>query len=266
VAPSSASFPAEGGGNEVTVTASAADCAWTATAGSPWIALASTGGTGSGVVAYTVAGHTSTASRSGTLTVAGTAVSITQAAAPAPPEPCTFTVGPLSAAYPSDGGTGQVAVTASAPTCAWAVSSGVSWITIQGEAGGTGSGRVSYAVASHGATAGRSGTLNVAGSTVTITQAAAPPPPCTFSVSPLEPSIALLGGVIDVQIQTAATCAWTADSQVNWITINGGASGTGPGSVRLSVGATLLTGRTGTVIVAGQTVTVRQTGLLGARD
>jgi hypothetical protein len=34
----------------------------------------------------------------------------------------------------------------------------------------------------------------------------------------------------------------------------------------VSVGASLLTGRSGTLIVAGQTVAVTQTGLLGARE
>jgi hypothetical protein len=69
-----------------------------------------------------------------------------------------------------------------------------------------------------------------------------------------------------VHIETGATCSWTAVSQANWITINGAASGTGTGNIRVSVGASLLTGRSGTLIVAGQTVAVTQTGLLGARE
>ena len=69
-----------------------------------------------------------------------------------------------------------------------------------------------------------------------------------------------------MRVDTGATCSWTAVSQANWITINGAASGTGSGSIRVSVAASLLTGRTGTLIVAGQTVTVTQTGLLGARE
>jgi hypothetical protein len=69
-----------------------------------------------------------------------------------------------------------------------------------------------------------------------------------------------------VRVDTTAACSWTAVSQANWITINGAASGTGSGSIRVSVAASLLTGRTGTLLVAGQTVTVTQTGLLGARE
>jgi hypothetical protein len=199
--------------------------------------------------------------------VAGFTVSVVQQAAPAPPPPCTFSLAPNTAAFPAAGGGGEVVVTASASTCTWSASSAAGWIAIQGAAGGTGSGRLAYTVANQADPAERSGTLTVAGFPVTITQAAAPPPPCTFTVAPLELTVALLGAAnLEVRVDTTSTCAWTAASQANWITINGTASGTGPGSIRVSVSASLLTGRTGTLVVAGQTVTVTQTGLLGARE
>jgi hypothetical protein len=250
------------------VTASASTCAWTATSAASWITIPGpSGGTGSGRLAYTVAAHADAGERTGTLTVAGAAVSVRQSGAPAPPPPCTFSIAPNTAAYPAAGGGGEIVVTASASTCEWSASSGAGWIGIQGAAGGTGSGRLAYTVASHSANAERSGTLTVAGSPVTITQAAAPPPPCTYVVTPLELTVALLGAInLEVRIETAGTCAWTAASQANWITINGTASGTGSGSIRVTVAASLLTGRSGTLLVAGQTVTVTQTGLLGARE
>ena len=190
-----------------------------------------------------------------------------QDGAPAPPPPCTFGIAPTTAAYPAAGGSGEIAVTASASTCEWSAASGAGWIAIQGAAGGTGSGRLAYTVASHTAPAERSAILTVAGSPVAISQAAAPPPPCNYAVTPLELTVALLGAVnLEVRIDTASTCAWTAASQANWITINGTASGTGSGSIRVTVAASLLTGRTGTILVAGQTVTVTQTGLLGTRE
>ncbi len=268
IAPASAAFASGGGTAEVVVTASATTCAWTATSGASWIGIqGSAGGTGSGRLTYVVASQTATSERSGTLDVAGSTVTVTQAGAPPPPEPCTFTIVPGTASYPSAGGSGDVVVTASAATCAWTATSAAPWLVIQGAAGGTGSGRITYTVANHTATTDRVGTLSVAGFTVTVTQAAAPPPPCTFTVSPLELNVALLGAAnLEVRIETAATCAWTAASQANWITINGAASGTGTGSIRVSVGASLLTGRSGTLLVAGQTVAVTQTGLLGARE
>jgi hypothetical protein len=223
--------------------------------------------TGSGRVSYTVAGHTSTLRREAPLTVAGTTVTIAQAAAPTP-EPCTFSVAPASAAFPAAGGSGEVVVTASAPTCAWAASSSVPWITLTGGAGATGSGRLAYTVAGQTATSDRSGTLDVAGTTVSITQAAAPPPPppppppCTYTVTPTEVRTTLLGGAFDIAVETGDTCAWTATSHASWITVNGTASGTGSGSIRITVAVTLLSGRSGTITVAGQTVSVTQSPLL----
>jgi hypothetical protein len=265
IAPNTATFPAAGGNGEVVVTASAATCTWTAASAAPWLAIQGlAGGTGSGRLAYAVANHTGSADRVGTLTVAGFTATITQTAPP--PEPCTFSIAPGAASFAAAGGSGEIVVTASASTCAWTATSAAPWLTIQGAAGGTGSGRVTYAVATHTGTADRVGTLTVAGFTATITQAA-PPPPCTFTVAPLELTVGLLGAVnLEVRVDTGATCTWTAVSQANWVTINGAASGTGSGSIRVSVAASLLTGRSGTLVVAGQTVTVTQTGLLGARE
>ena len=265
IAPNTATFPAAGGNGEIVVTASASTCTWTAASAAPWLAIQGVaGGTGSGRVAYTVGGHTGTADRVGTLTVAGFTATITQTAPP--PNPCTFSIAPNAATLPAAGGSGEIVVTASAATCAWTATSAAPWITIQGAAAGTGSGRLAYTVANHTGATDRVGTLTIAGYTATITQTA-PPPPCTFTVAPLELTVALLGALnLEVNVTTSATCSWTAVSQDNWITINGAASGTGSGSIRVSVAASLLTGRTGTLVVAGQTVTVTQTGLLGARE
>src|SRR5206468_9799643 len=52
------------------------------------------------------------------------------------------------------------------------VLSNVSWITITGGASGTGIGTVTYSVATNTGASPRTGTLTIAGQTVTITQAA----------------------------------------------------------------------------------------------
>ncbi len=73
-APSS-SFPNEGGTGQFTVTATPADCAWTATgsATSPWISITSGGsGPGAGSVDYTVAAYTGKKARNGKITVEST--------------------------------------------------------------------------------------------------------------------------------------------------------------------------------------------------
>ena len=77
-------------------------------------------------------------------------------------------------------------------------------------------------------------------------------------------TVPLLGAVgREIQVTANRTdCAWTAASNDNWITVASGASGTGDGIVRINVGLTLLTSRTGTLTIAGQTVTVSQSALL----
>lgn len=54
-------------------------------------------------------------------------------------------------------------------------------------------------------------------------------------------------------------CAWTAVSQVSWIAVTSGSSGTGTAAVNYLVERNL-TGapRSGTILIAGQTFTVNQ--------
>jgi hypothetical protein len=54
-------------------------CTWSATSSVSWISLGTTSGSGTGSALYTVTPNTSTLSRSGTLTIAGKTVKLTQA-------------------------------------------------------------------------------------------------------------------------------------------------------------------------------------------
>jgi hypothetical protein len=71
-------------------------------------------------------------------------------------------------------------------------------------------------------------------------------------------------GAADVVVTVTAQsgCTWTAASAVSWITIADGRSGTGNGSVRVSIAAnSSSTPRTGTALIAGATFTVQQAGV-----
>jgi Zn-dependent metalloprotease len=83
---------------------------------------------------------------------------------------CTFSISPTSASFAAAGGAGSTSVTASAG-CNWTAVSNAAFITITGGASGTGSGTVSYSVASNGGTTSRTGTMTIAGQTFTVTQA-----------------------------------------------------------------------------------------------
>lgn len=87
VAPTSASAPATGGPGQVTVTASAPTCTWSAASNSPWIDVGALSGVGTGTLGYTVQPNTG-AARTGSLAVATGTVTVAQAAAAPPADPC----------------------------------------------------------------------------------------------------------------------------------------------------------------------------------
>ena len=82
--------------------------------------------------------------------------------------------------------------------------------------------------------------------------------PCTFVVSNTNVTVSSGGGTATITVTTGATCNWTATSNAAFITITSGANGTGNGTVTFSVTANSGAARSGTLTIAGQTVTVTQ--------
>ncbi len=228
-----------------------AGCAWTAASNVSWITVTSgANGSGNGSVGFNVAANPNTSARPGTLTVAGQTFTVTQAAAG-----CTFAISSNSLSVVAAGDTGSTTVTAGAG-CAWTAASNVSWITVTSGANGSGNGSVGFSVAANPNTSARPGTLTVAGKTFTVTQAAAP---CTFAISSNSLSVGSGGDTGSTTVTAGAGCAWTAASNVSWITVTSGANGSGDGSVGFSVAANPNTSaRPGTLTVAGKTFTVTQ--------
>ena len=81
--------------------------------------------------------------------------------------------------------------------------------------------------------------------------------PCSYSLTATSQSFGASGGNGMVSVQATPRCPWTATSNANWITITGGAAGSGNGMVSFSV-ATTITPRVGRITVAGQAFTVWQ--------
>ena len=83
---------------------------------------------------------------------------------------------------------------------------------------------------------------------------------CDGTLTPAGKSFAAAGGVGSVSLAIGGTCAWTAKSNVSWITLAAGAaSGTGSKAIGYTVAAnTGAASRTGTLTVAGKTFTVTQ--------
>jgi hypothetical protein len=253
--PMSAAAPAGGATGSVAVITGSA-CAWTASSNAAWITVnAGASGTANGTVSYGVAANTD-AARTGAVTIAGQTFTVTQAAVATPPA-CTYAIDPMSASAPAGGATGSVAVTTGS-ACAWTASSNAAWITVTSASGGggTGNGTVTYSVAANTGTA-RTGSITIAGQTFTVTQAAAIAV-CTYSVSNTTLSVPAIGGTHSVEVTTGSGCSWTATRNAGWIDIVSGASGTGSGTVVFVVSSFNGMERSGTLTVAGQSVTVNQ--------
>jgi hypothetical protein len=74
--------------------------------------------------------------------------------------------------------------------------------------------------------------------------------------------LASTGGQFVVSVTAGSGCAWTATSQAAWLTVSAGASGTGKGSATVVAAPNSSPDvRTGSVLIAGQTVTVTEQGV-----
>jgi hypothetical protein len=265
VLPGNQSMSASGGTGSVSITAGS-ECSWSANSDSGWLTLTgSTSGRGNATVSFNVPAN-GNAERTGSITVAGQRATVTQAAqaapapGPSPPPGCTYAIAPTSADVAALGGTGSIAVTTQSG-CQWSASSNASWITVTSGASGSGNGSAGFSVAGNSGGA-RSGTIAVAGRSFTVNQAAVvSTPTCSYKVSPSQMKVGKDGGSKSIKVDTSAGCRWSASSNTSWITIASGASGSGDGSVSISIAKnTVKSKRTGTVTVAGQTVSVEQDG------
>ena len=86
---------------------------------------------------------------------------------------------------------------------------------------------------------------------------------CNFTLSESGRSVAQAGSDLTVNVNVAPNgCSWRGESNVPWITLQPGATGTSNGTVGMKVTANNAIGtRIGTVAIAGRSFTVTQTGL-----
>ena len=157
ISPASASYAAGGGSGSVSVTTTSG-CTWTAASSASWLTVTSgASGSGSGTVQYSVAANTGSASRTGTLTIAGRAFTVTQAAGGG--STCTTYTGTLSGTgayeYQPDGNwyqsrvSGTHAGTLSGPAntdfdLELYKSTSRGWTRVASSSGSTSSERISY--------------------------------------------------------------------------------------------------------------------------
>jgi hypothetical protein len=232
------SVGAGGGRHDVAVTTQGG-CAWTAVSDAPWISIAGgASGQGAGVVAIVVAPNAGVAPRVGTARIAGYLYSVEQAGTP-PPTPA-----PTPPAPTPDPTPGPTPPPAPAPTPPPAP-----------------------------APTPPPAPAPTPPPAPAPTPPPPPPPPppapapapCSFAISPSPVNVAFAGiDDVDLHVVSAAGCAWTAVSQAGWITVKSGGSGTGDGHVHIAVAPNIqAAGRSGTLVIGGQAVSVNQAGFIG---
>jgi Beta-propeller repeat/Putative binding domain, N-terminal len=184
--------------------------------------------------------------------------------------PCTYSLSPTSQSFSSSGGLGSFTMNTGV-TCHWETSVGAPWLSVfnpAAQAGGgtprgTGTGNISFGVASNSG-GPRTGTILAGGQTFTVNQAGFT---CTYSIGPTTASPSDVGGTVAISVSAPSGCAWTAVSKATWLSIQSGASGSGGGVVVVKIAPNSGSARTGTVTIAGQTLTVNQgAGACGAVD
>jgi phosphatidylserine/phosphatidylglycerophosphate/cardiolipin synthase-like enzyme/regulation of enolase protein 1 (concanavalin A-like superfamily) len=247
IAPGSQNFDTSGGSFAVNVTAGPT-CGWTATSNDAWITVtAGASGTGNGAVSLAVGGNNA-GPRNGSVRIGGQTFVVSQAGLP-----CGASISPTSLSEGVNGGAAFVGVTADS-WCSWSASSNVSWIGVSGGSSGSGNGTVALNVDANSG-APRSGTVAIAGQTLVVSQDAAS---CSYTISPAAQSVDSAGSTVTTTVTTSGWCGWTATSNDAWVTVTSGASGTGGGTVAVSVGANTGGARTGTVTIAGRSFTISQ--------
>jgi hypothetical protein len=261
---SSLSFAASGGLNSVTVTTNVVSCTWSAASDRGWMSITSgASGTGHGTVTVSLTPNGGTATRTGTLTIAGQAVAVRQDGVEL--GACSFDLAPGSASYNKDSATGSLAVNTLAH-CQWSASSSAGWLAVMAGAQGTGSGTVSYAVERNREPGGRTAAITVADKTFTVTQAG-DAGVCDYSVAPVvfTPCMSVPYN-LTATISAPAGCTWTVDPDASWITLTSARTGSGSATITFKVADNYDAPRQSVVkvrwptVTAGQNLQVQQAG------
>jgi uncharacterized protein (TIGR03437 family) len=226
---------------------------YTATTQTPWLHITSpvSGAPGSSVTFIADANLTANP-RSGVLVIGLQNVTVTQAGAD-----CAFAITPTSQSFPVGGGGNTFTVQAS---CPWQATVDVGWITFPGNKAGNSDGTVGYSVSANACVDTRSGTVTL--------QTALPKPP-TLAVtqvgSPANLSLSADGATVGaaasdgrISLSTGDVCNWIATTDVSWISITVGRTGTGNGGISYHLLANTADQRTGNIHVGALTYTITQ--------
>jgi hypothetical protein len=163
---------------------------------------------------------------------------------------------PTTATLTAAGGNTSTQLTL-APNVNWTASSSAAWLEIKSGVTGAGSTALQVFAAANPTVTERTATVTIAGKVFTVTQAGQPAtvaqPDTTFSTD---------GGSAWVDVTAGGGAQWAATSNVSWLTVALGETGSGTGAAFIIADPYTDTSRsrTGTVTVAGRTLYFTQRG------
>ena len=145
----------------------------------------------------------------------------------------TLSVSPNSSTLSSTGGI--VSLNVLAPSgCTWSTSSDQVWAAITDGASGSGSGLIAVQVAANASGTSRVATFTVGKQTATVSQADAS---CVFALDKSSYPLPSAGGSVSAILSVGSSCPWSVANNYGIVKIVSGASGSGPGTIGLSVSA-----------------------------
>jgi uncharacterized protein (TIGR03437 family) len=208
---------------------------------------------GDGGVAFTVEQNPNATARSGYMTIALVNVTVVQAGAN-----CTFSMTPSSQNFPVGGGSNTFNVQTA---CGWQATSNAGWITLNNGNNWISGVPVGYSVAANTCVAARSGTITLQQTnlpkppTLAVTQDGSPD---NLSLSAYSATVASASSDGRITVTTGSVCSWSATTDVSWIQITFGASGTGNGGISYHLLANTVAQRAGSIHVGALTYTITQ--------
>ncbi|HMJ90324.1 MAG TPA: BACON domain-containing carbohydrate-binding protein [Candidatus Acidoferrum sp.] len=239
--------------NQVTVVA-VTECTWSIDNTNGWIQFPDgTNGYGTLAIPYTVQANPNSVDRVGHFWVGNQKYTVRQFGSE-----CSYALLANSVTHGglSEGGT----ISVNTPIgCTWSIVETNTWITMQSPLSQTNSNTVSYTVSVNVSGAPRTGVIRIEDQSFTVTQAAVV---CSFNVSLLSYNHGFEVETNAISVVTSNVCPWTVSKSNSWINLISLTNQTGSTNFSYYVSANpSSTPRTGVVMVAGQPVTLRQTGL-----
>ena len=232
---------------------------WSVTPNNSWISIVDAGnGHGGDLVTIAIGENPSYLARTGTVTIGTETFTVTQQGRPK--EALSFSISPTASTASVEGANAIITVTAT-PDLPWTARSGANWCSIYAAtASGAGNGNIVYSASPNPTLSMRTGTITVTPSgglsskTHTVTQ-----PGATALISSSGYEFEAAGESCSVEVSVANIVQWSVSESLDWLTVNGSTSRTGPDTVVLQAAANdTIYPRSGTVTIAGKKFSVSQ--------